>query len=59
MNTWLVYLRFEYMRGNLDAVALDGELKLVRDTIAAMNEAHLNEFLDAWPTNQAAALGQE
>ena len=57
LNTWLVYLRFEYMRGNLDAAQLDGEFKLVRDTIAAMDEAHLNEFLEAWPAAKAATLG--
>ena len=57
LNTWLVYLCFEHMRGNLDAAQLEGEFKLVRDTIAAMDEAHLNEFLEAWPATRATAPG--
>jgi predicted PolB exonuclease-like 3'-5' exonuclease len=49
INTWLVYLRFEHMRGNLDDKDLKRELALVRDTLKTMNVAHLNEFLEAWP----------
>jgi predicted PolB exonuclease-like 3'-5' exonuclease len=49
LNTWLIYLRFEHMRGNLDAAGLQREFALVRETLAAMNQPHLDEFLDAWP----------
>ena len=49
INTWLVYLRFEFMRGNLDAARLQRECDLVRETLRSMNEPHLNEFLAAWP----------
>lgn len=49
LNTWLVYLRFEYMRGNLDDKALAREFALVRETLEAQGEAHLDEFLAAWP----------
>lgn len=49
INTWLVYLRFEFMRGNLDAADLEREYSLVRTTLADANVAHLNEFLAAWP----------
>jgi predicted PolB exonuclease-like 3'-5' exonuclease len=48
LNTWLVYLRFEFMRGNLDERALEREYQLVRDTLAAMDQPHLNQFLAAW-----------
>ena len=48
VNTWLVYLRFEHMRGNLDAAELQRELELVRSTLRAMDVPHLNEFLAAW-----------
>ncbi len=48
LNTWLVYLRFEHMRGNLDDAGLDREFALVRSTLADMNVPHLNEFSDAW-----------
>ena len=50
LNTWLVYLRFEYMRGILDDKDLEREFALVRSTLESMNQAHLNEFLAAWPT---------
>ena len=49
LNTWLVYLRFEFMRGNLDARDLQREYALVRSTLAGMDQPHLNEFLQAWP----------
>ena len=49
LNTWLVYLRFEFMRGNLDEKALQREFALVRSTLQAMDADHLNEFLAAWP----------
>ncbi len=48
LNTWLVYLRFEFMRGHLDEKDLVREYKLVRDTLQAMDKPHLNEFLGAW-----------
>ena len=49
LNTWLVYLRFEFMRGQLDAEDLKRELALVRTTLEDAGEAHLDEFLAAWP----------
>jgi hypothetical protein len=48
LNTWLVYLRFELMRGNLDEKGLAREYELVRSTLKTMNQPHLNEFLEAW-----------
>jgi len=49
LNTWLVYLRFEFMRGNLDEKELQREYALVRSTLTKMDLQHLNEFLAAWP----------
>ncbi len=49
LNTYLVYLRYELMRGNLDDAGYRRETKLVRDTLAAANRPHLNAFLAAWP----------
>ncbi len=49
LNTWLVYLRFEFMRGNLDQKDLEREYALVRSTLAGMDQPHLDEFLAAWP----------
>lgn len=51
LNTWLVYLRFEFMRGRLDAADLERELALVRTTLEGMGEPHLDEFLAAWPAD--------
>ena len=49
LNTWLVYLRFEFMRGHLDEKELQREYALVRSTLTKMDQPHLNEFLAAWP----------
>lgn len=48
VNTYLVYLRFEFMRGLLDEAALERELDLVRGTLKSTQADHLREFLDAW-----------
>lgn len=48
LNTFLVYLRFEHMRGNLDDDALEREFELVRSTLKAAGKPHLDEFLGAW-----------
>lgn len=49
LNTYLVYLKFEHMRGNLDDKALAREFEIVRSTLAEMDQPHLNEFAAAWP----------
>jgi predicted PolB exonuclease-like 3'-5' exonuclease len=49
LNTWLVYLRFEFMRGKLDTRDLEREYALVRETLKGMGRPHLDEFLAAWP----------
>jgi len=48
LNTYLVYLRFELIRGHLTPQAYDKELKLLRDTLAQEDKAHLREFLESW-----------
>lgn len=55
LNTYLIYLRFEFMRGNLDAKDLERELDLVRSTLTEMNEPHLNEFAAAWTDSPHAS----
>jgi len=49
LNTYLVYLRFEFMRGNLDEKGLAKEYELLRSTLQTMDQPHLNKFLAAWP----------
>lgn len=48
LNTWLLFLRFELMRGNIDETALQREFELVRQTLESLDQPHLNEFLAAW-----------
>jgi hypothetical protein len=49
LNTYLVYLRFEHMRGNLDDKGLATEYEIVRSTLTEMDQPHLNEFAAGWP----------
>ncbi len=48
VNTWLVYLRFQQMRGMLNAEAYQREIALVRETLTADPVPHWQEFLQAW-----------
>ncbi len=48
LNTYLVWLRFQLMRGRLTAEEYATECTLLRDMLAAEDKPHLNEFLSAW-----------
>jgi predicted PolB exonuclease-like 3'-5' exonuclease len=48
VNTYLVYLRFELMRGRLTHEEHDREVALVRDTLTASPRPHLREYAAAW-----------
>ncbi len=48
LNTYLVYLRFELMRGHLTPAAYQQELGLLRDTLARDEREHIGEFLGHW-----------
>ena len=48
LNTYLVYLHFERMRGNLDDAEYAGECRKLRDYLTSENQPHLSEFLQAW-----------
>jgi hypothetical protein len=48
LNTYLVYLRYELMRGNLDDAQHRRELILTRDTLKSAGKPHLTQFLAAW-----------
>ena len=49
LNTYLIYLRFELVRGRLDANEHARELARVRKLLAESSAAHLKEFAAAWP----------
>ena len=48
LNTYLVYLRFEVMRGNLSQQDLEAEEQKLRDYLKHKTQPHFNEFLEAW-----------
>ncbi len=48
VNTYLVYLRFQLMRGVLDDARHRAECDLVRSTLAKSAEPHWKEFLAKW-----------
>lgn len=47
-NTYLVYLRFQRMRGALSAAAFDKEVAVFRAFLAEQKAAHWQEFSQAW-----------
>ncbi len=51
-NTWLMYCRFQMMRGVLTTQQYQHEIELLRGTLAAHPGAHWREYLDAWPEPQ-------
>jgi len=48
LNTWLIYLRFLLMRGQLDAAGHEAELVRARAFLQNNSAAHWKEFLGAW-----------
>jgi predicted PolB exonuclease-like 3'-5' exonuclease len=51
LNTYLIYLRFELLRGKLDAAGHASEVARVRELLQASEASHLQEFAAAWPEN--------
>jgi 3'-5' exonuclease len=49
VNTYLVFQRFQLMRGHVTRVQYDKEVKLVRDTLQGLEGTHWREYLAAWP----------
>lgn len=48
LNTYLIFLRFERMRGALSAEGLERCEALLRDYLAQERQPHLDAFLSAW-----------
>jgi hypothetical protein len=48
LNTYLVYLRWELLRGNFDAADYAHEQQRVRELLAAEDKPHFRAFLGAW-----------
>jgi hypothetical protein len=48
LNTYLIYLRFQVLRGELDAKQHAYELQQLEAKLEQSERPHLREFLDAW-----------
>ncbi len=48
LNTYLVFLRYELMRGRLNEGSYKYECERLQDLLKSENKAHLNEFLQNW-----------
>jgi hypothetical protein len=50
MNTYLLYCRFQKMRGGFTEAEYEAEIAYVKETLAGLApaEAHWREYLDAW-----------
>jgi predicted PolB exonuclease-like 3'-5' exonuclease len=55
MNTYLVYCRFQKMRGGFTEEEYERELSFVGETLAAIDEPHWREYLAAWRGGAAAS----
>ncbi|MGC2166289.1 MAG: 3'-5' exonuclease [Gallionella sp.] len=49
VNTYLVFMRFQMMRGVLSRASFVKECELVRTELGKLDQAHWREFLAAWP----------
>jgi len=48
VNTLLVYLRFQLMRGTLTRAQYEQEITIIRAALAALKKPHWQEFLATW-----------
>jgi predicted PolB exonuclease-like 3'-5' exonuclease len=53
LNTYLVYLRFELVRGHLNETAYERECDTVRTALVNDDRPHVAEFLSAWSAGQS------
>ena len=59
MNTYLLWLRFEKMRGRLDRAGYRREIELARAAVARIEEPHWAEYLAAWPAESEPMPAEE
>jgi predicted PolB exonuclease-like 3'-5' exonuclease len=53
MNTYLLYCRFQKMRGGFTEHEYEREMAFVREILAGISEPHWDEYLQAWRTESA------
>ena len=54
MSTYLIYLRFQLVRGELDAASYQNELAVVETKLAQSDRPHLQQYLRLWQTSRHA-----
>jgi predicted PolB exonuclease-like 3'-5' exonuclease len=54
LNTYLIYLRFQLVRGELDPVSYQNELAVVEAKLAESERPHLQQYLTLWRTTRHA-----
>jgi len=54
LNTYLIYLRFQLIRGVLSEAEYERDCEGLRDYLQAQQQAHFDEFLTAWQRPQAS-----
>ena len=54
VNTWLLYLRFELIRGKVSKTEYDKELLRTRQSLMAIDAPHWTEYLNAWKAGEEA-----
>ena len=55
MNTYLLYCRFQQMRGGFSDLEYRREIAGVREMLAGLDEPHWREYLQAWPEEPTPA----
>jgi len=53
MNTYLLYCRYQLMRGGLTSAEHAQEIAMVRTELSVLDEPHWREYLAAWPASGA------
>ena len=54
LNTYLLYLRFQLVRGELDAASYQNELAVVEAKLAHSERPHLQQYRELWKTTRHA-----
>ena len=56
LNTWLIHLRFQLMRGEIMKPDYLNELALVKNMLASSSKPHMNAFLAAWQAQESQTV---
>ncbi len=48
LNTYLVYLRHQLIKGQLTTANYESEIALLKEYCRSTGQAHIDEFVDAW-----------